>query len=317
MKVIEHLEQATGPLISFEIIPPLRGGNAQGLLQLIEDVMPYRPPYIDVTSHAAEVAYEETPDGIRRKVKRKRPGTLGICALIQNKYNVDAVPHMLCYGFTKEETEDFMIELKFLGIDNVLAVRGDHNGPAKPRQSGRTHNEYALDLVSQITAMNRGEYLEDDLLDATPSDFCIGVAGYPEKHYEAPNLSADIRRTKEKVDAGADYIVTQMFFDNTYYHQFVAGCRQAGIEVPIIPGIKILTARSQLASIPRNFKVEIPAALADEAAAAKPNQVMDIGVEWAKMQVEDLIAHDVPAAHFYIMQSSTAACRLMDQLKLS
>ncbi len=317
MKVIDHIRQADRPLISFEIIPPLRGGNAKGLLQLIEDVMPYRPPYIDVTSHAAEVAYEETADGIRRKVKRKRPGTLGICALIQNKYNVDAVPHMLCYGFTKEETEDFMIELKFLGIDNVLAVRGDHNGPMKPRQSGRTHNEYAVDLVSQITDMNAGNYLEDDLLDATPSDFCIGVSGYPEKHFEAPNLAADIRRTKLKIDAGADYIVTQMFFDNAYFHRFVAECREAGIDVPIIPGLKILTLKSQLTSIPRNFKVEIPAALADEAAAAKPEHVMDIGVEWAKRQVEDLIANDVPAAHFYIMQSSTAACRLMDQLKLS
>ena len=263
------------------------------------------------------MAFEETSSGIRRKVKRKRPGTLGICALIQNKYNVDAVPHILCYGFTKEETEDFMIELKFLGIDNVLAVRGDHHGPLKPRQSDRTHNEYAVDLVSQIKAMNEGHYLEDDLLDATPSDFCIGVSGYPEKHFEAPNLAADIRRTKEKVDAGADYIVTQMFFDNVYYRRFVAECRKAGIEVPIIPGLKILTLKSQLTSIPRNFKVEIPPALADEVAAAKPEHVMDIGVEWAKSQVEDLFTHDIPAAHFYIMQSSTAACRLMDQLKLS
>lgn len=317
MKVIDHLAQAERPLISFEIIPPLRGGDARGLLQLIEDVMPYRPPYIDVTSHAAEVAFEETPGGIRRKVKRKRPGTLGICALIQNKYNVDAVPHILCYGFTKEETEDFMIELKFLGIDNVLAVRGDHNGPMKPRQSDRTHNEYAVDLVGQIKAMNEGDYLEDDLLDAEPSDFCIGISGYPEKHFEAPNLAADIRRTKDKVDAGADYIVTQMFFDNAYYHRFVAECRKAGINVPIIPGLKILTLKSQLASIPRNFKVEIPVALADEVAAAKREHVMDVGVEWARLQVLDLIAHDVPAAHFYIMQSSTAACRLMDQLKLS
>jgi methylenetetrahydrofolate reductase (NADH) len=317
MKVIEHLSRADRPLISFEIIPPLRGGDAKGLLQLIEDVMPYRPPYIDVTSHAAEVAYEETPNGIRRKVKRKRPGTLGICALIQNKYNVDAVPHILCYGFTKEETEDFMIELKFLGIDNVLAVRGDRNGLPKPRQSDRTHNEYAIDLVRQIAEMNQGHYLEDDLLDAEPTNFCIGVGGYPEKHYEAPNLDADIRRAKAKIEAGADYIVTQMFFDNSYYLRYVEGCRAAGIEAPIIPGLKILTLKSQLASIPRNFKVEIPVGLSDEVAAAKPNRVLDIGVEWAKLQVEELFREGVPAAHFYIMQNSTAVCRLMDQLKLT
>jgi methylenetetrahydrofolate reductase (NADPH) len=317
MKVIDHLTQANRPLISFEIIPPLRGGDAQALLKLIEDVMPYGPPFIDVTSHPAEVIYDETPEGIRRKVKRKRPGTLGICALIQNKYNVDAVPHILCHGFTREETEDFLIELQYLGIDNVLAIRGDKDGHAKPKPlPERTLNVYALDLVKQISGLNRGRYLEEDLLDAKPSDFCIGIAGYPEKHFEAPNLASDIRWTKAKVDAGASYIVTQMFFDNRHYFRYVEACRNAGIEVPIVPGLKIITVKSHLSSVPRDFKVEIPAELADEVNAAKPGQVLETGVEWTVKQVRELLSQNVPGVHFYIMQSSTAVTRVMKELDL-
>ncbi len=228
MKVTEHLNRAEKPLISFEIIPPLRGGNVGGLLRLIEDLARYEPPFIDITSHGSQVSYEETDTGIQRKVKRKRPGTIGVCALIQNKYNIDAVPHVLCVGFTREESEDFLIELNYLGIDNVLAVRGDENGFRKPLQYGRSANEYAGDLVSQIAAMNRGRYLEEDILDADPTDFCIGIAGYPEKHFEAPNLEIDVSRTKEKVDAGGDYIVTQMFFDNQLLLDYVDACRASG-----------------------------------------------------------------------------------------
>ncbi|MGB5550617.1 MAG: methylenetetrahydrofolate reductase, partial [Thermoanaerobaculia bacterium] len=194
MKVTEHLNRAEKPLISFEIIPPLRGGNVGGLLRLIEDLARFEPPFIDITSHGSQVSYEETDTGIQRKVKRKRPGTIGVCALIQNKYNIDAVPHVLCVGFTREESEDFLIELNYLGIDNVLAVRGDENGFRKPLQYGRSANEYAGDLVSQIAAMNRGRYLEEDILDADPTDFCVGIAGYPEKHFEAPNLATDVSR---------------------------------------------------------------------------------------------------------------------------
>ncbi|HXO20321.1 MAG TPA: methylenetetrahydrofolate reductase [Thermoanaerobaculia bacterium] len=317
MKVTEHLARAEHPLISFEIIPPLRGGDVKALLGLIDDLVKYRPPFIDITSHAAEVMYEETPQGaIQRRVKRKRPGTLGVCALIQNKYNIDAVPHILCQGFTREETEDFLIELKFLGIDNVLAVRGDDSGYQKPLQFGRSANQYAVDLVRQIAAMNRGRYLEEDLLDAQPSSFCVGVGGYPEKHFEAPNLRVDVRRAKEKVDAGADYIVTQMFFDNRHYFAYVDACREQGIQVPIIPGLKILSTKNQLAAIPRNFYVEVPADFADEVMAAPPDQVLDVGVEWAHRQVEELLAHGVTSVHFYVMQSATAIKRLMAKLKL-
>ena len=316
MKVIEHLERATKPLISYEIIPPLRGGNVQDLLGLIEDLAPYDPPFIDTTSHGAEVIYEETANnGIERKVKRKRPGTLGVCALIQNKYNIDAVPHVLCIGFTREETEDFLIELRYLGIDNVLAIRGDENGFRKPLKYGRSANDYASDLVKQIADMNRGKYVEESLLNAEPTDYCIGVAGYPEKHFEAPNRETDLRYTKAKIDAGSDYIVTQMFFDNRYYFDYVEACRGVGIEVPIIPGIKILTTKKQLKSIPKKFFCEIPSDLADEAEAASPEQVLEVGVEWARRQAEDLLNRGVPSLHFYLMQSSKAVTMLMDRLK--
>ena len=314
MKVIEHLEQAKRPLISFEIIPPLRGGNVRSLLDLIEDLSKYEPPFIDITSHGAEVVYDETAKGIERKIKRKRPGTLGVCALIQNKYDIDAVPHVLCQGFTRQETEDFLIELRYLGIDNVLAIRGDDHGYRK-RLEGRTVNEYASDLIQQISDMNRGKYLED-LMDADPSSFCIGAAGYPEKHFEAPNLKTDVQYVKKKVEAGAEYIVTQMFFDNRYYFAFVDECRRQGIEVPIIPGLKIITTRRQLRSIPRTFHCEIPSELSDEIEAAPKKQVLEIGVEWAYQQTRELLEKNVSSVHFYIMQSPKAINSLMPRLEL-
>jgi methylenetetrahydrofolate reductase (NADPH) len=316
MKVTEHLARASGPLISFELIPPLRGGNVRALLAVIDELVAYKPPFIDITSHAAQAVVEETPHGLERRVKRKRPGTLGVCALIQNKYGIDAVPHVLCSGFTREETEDFLIELRYLGIDNVLAVRGDDSGYQKPLQHGRSANRYAADLVRQVAAMNRGRYLEEDLLDADPADFCIGVGGYPERHFESPNLLADIRATKEKVEAGGDYIVTQMCFDNRHYFRYVEMCRQEGITVPIIPGLKVLSSQAQLRTIPRTFFVEIPTELADEASAAPPERTLDVGVEWTVKQVRELLDAGVPAVHFYIMQSATAVKRVLDALQV-
>jgi methylenetetrahydrofolate reductase (NADPH) len=316
MRVTEHLERADRPLISFEIIPPLRGGNIRSLLGLIDDLVPFKPPFIDITSHAAEAIYEETPRGIQRRVKRKRPGTLGVCALIQNKYNIDAVPHVLCHGFTREETEDFLIELKYLGIDNVLAVRGDDSGYQKPIQPGRSVNRYAEDLVRQIVGMNAGHYLEQDLMDAEPTKFCVGVGGYPEKHFEAPNLETDIRHAKAKVEAGAEYIVTQMFFDNRRYLDYVERCRAAGIQVPIIPGLKILTSRAQLQSIPRNFFVDIPAQLSDEVLAADDEGAFEVGVAWAARQVEELLHLNVPSIHFYVMQNAKAVKALLQRVDL-
>jgi len=315
MKVTEHLDRATRPLISFEIIPPKRGGNLRDLLQLVDDLVKHSPPFIDITSHPAEIVYEETPEGIQRHIKRKRPGTLGVCALIQNKYNIDAVPHVLCRGFTQQETEDFLIELRYLGIDNVLAIRGDDKGYNKPLRDNRTRNVYAVDLIKQIHRMNEGNFL-DSYLDADPMEFCVGCSGYPEKHFESPNLETDLRRTKEKVDAGAEYIVTQMFFDNSYYFEYVDACRAAGIEVPIIPGLKILSSRRHLTTIPRVFHCEIPRALSDEIESAPKGHVKEIGVEWAVQQVRELLERGAPSVHFYVMSSSKAVNAVLGKLDL-
>lgn len=316
MKVIDHLAKRTDTLISFEIIPPQRGGDIKALLGIIDDIAKYNPPFIDITSHAAEVIYEETATGIQRRIKRKRPGTLGICALIQNKYNIDAVPHIICQGFTREETEDFLIELHYLGIDNVLAIRGDENTYKKPLMYGRSANLYASELVSQIVSMNHGKYLEEGLLNAKPTNFCIGVGGYPEKHFEAPNIKIDIKYTKEKIEAGADYIVSQMFFDNKKYFDYVDLCKAEGINVPIIPGLKIVTSKSQMTNLPRNFYIDIPEELSEEIIQAKPEHVLEIGVNWAVRQVEELLNKNVPSVHFYIMQNSKPIIMLMEKLKL-
>ena len=316
MKVIEHYERATEPLLSYEIIPPKRGGSVGQVLEIVEALAPYDPPFIDVTSHSAEASYEEMPDGsIRRNVKRKRPGTLGLCAAIQHRFGIDAVPHVLCRGFTREETEDAMIELNYLGIHNVLAVRGDDHGVSKRQRPERTVNEYASDLVRQIAAMNRGEYLDDGLLDASPTDFCIGVGGYPEKHEEAPNLTWDVLHLKRKVDAGADYVVTQMFFDTQQYVDFVERCRDVGIDVPIVPGLKIITTKRHLRSLPRTFKVEIPESLAAEVEEAREEQVADIGVEWARQQTEALMEAGAPGIHFYIMSTPRHVLRVVEPLR--
>jgi len=277
MKVTEHLANATEPLITFEIVPPRRGGDLASLLRLAEDLVKHRPAYIDITSHSAEVVYDETSDGIRKRVTRKRPGTLGVCALLQNKFRVDAVPHVLCEGFTREETEDFLIELHYLGIDNVFAVRGDSSGYEKLLQHGRTRNQFATDLVAQIAAMNRGRFLEETI-EASPTAFCIGVAAYPEKHVEAPNLRADVARVKQKVDLGAAYIVTQMFFDNRHYFALVDECRAQGITVPIIPGLKVLTTPQQVKALPATFHCDIPADLAD--AVEKDIPIMPATSAW-------------------------------------
>ncbi len=316
MKVTEHLNNAKDPLISFEIIPLQRGGDINLLFNIVDVLMKFNPPFIDVTSHSSEVHFEETPNGIRKKVKRKRPGTIGISVAIKNKYNVDTVPHILCNGFTREETEDALIELNYLGIENVLAVRGDDIGYKKPVPEGRTSNIYALDLVKQVVDMNKGRYLEEDLLDAAPTNFCIGVGGYPEKHFESPNLKSDIKLAKEKVNAGADYIVTQMFYDNRYYFEFLKKCREDGITVPIIPGLKILTGKKQLNSIPKTFYVEIPEGLSSEISEAKPEHVVDIGVEWTAKQCEELLNEGIPSLHFYIMQNAKPIQKLFERLKM-
>lgn len=317
MKVIEHLAKTNNTLISFEIIPPKRGGNVRQIMSVLEEITKFNPPFIDITSHAAEVIHEEDVNGdFKMKIKRKRPGTLGICALIQNKYNIDAVPHVICQGFTREETEDFLIELHYLGIDNVLAIRGDESSFQKPLKYGRSINENASQLVQQITDINNAKYIEDSLLHAESMDFCVGVGGYPEKHFESPNIQSDIENTKAKIEAGADYIVTQMFYDNQKFFDYVDLCRKEGIDVPIIPGLKIITNKNQLFNIPKNFHIDVPKDLADEVSSAKPEHAVDVGVEWAQKQVEQLLNKNVPAIHFYIMQRTGPITKLLTKLNL-
>jgi len=315
MKITEHLDNATDPFISFEILPPRRGSDLSSLLKLIEDLVDHRPPFIDITSHAAEMIHEETPTGYERRVKRKRPGTLGVCSLIQHKYNVDAVPHVVCEGFTREETEDFLIELHYLGIDNVLAVRGDSSGYEKRLEFGRSRNDHAIDLIEQIADLNKGVFLEE-LLDSAPTGFSIGAAGYPEKHFEAPNLETDVQWVKRKEEAGAEYIVTQMFFDNRHFYEFVDECRRQGVTVPIIPGLKLITTRTQLTTIPKTFHCDLPQALVAEVEAAQPEHIRDVGVAWALDQTNDLLSNGVPSVHFYVMGNAKGVNQLLGQLDL-
>ena len=315
MKVTDYLNKSDKTLFSYEIIPPKRGRSIDSIFALIEQLLPYEPPFIDLTSRSAEVYYEELDDGtLRRYTKRKRPGTIGLSAAIKNRYDIETVPHALCRGFTKEETEDALIELNFLGINNILAIQGDEL--RKPSdKTGKTHNIYASDLVGQIRDMNSGQYLEE-LSGASPTDFCIGVAGYPEKHLEAPNLESDLKYLKKKVDAGADYIVTQMCFDNNKYFNFVKKCRDIGINVPIIPGLKIITRGTHLRTIPKIFHIDIPEELSDKIeSCSSEDKIYQVGVDWAIKQCQELIDSKVPCIHFYIMNTASEVAEVVSTIK--
>lgn len=307
MKVTEHIRKAQGnTLFSFEILPPLKGDNVQSIYNTIDNLIEFNPAFIDVTYHREEYLYLEKENGLlEKKVVRKRPGTVGICAAIQSKYKVDAIPHILCGGFDKEDTENFLIDLDFLGIDNVLALRGDAIKSEIYFRPERNGHNYAHELVTQIQSMNEGLYLDDYLENSNPTSFDIGVAAYPEKHMEAASLQQDILYLKQKVEAGADYVVTQMFFDNDKYFQFVDKCRAAGIEVPIIPGLKPIATKGQLSMIPHRFKVDLPDDLVVEIIKCKDNQaVKQVGIEWGIQQCKELKAKGVPALHFYSMGKS-------------
>jgi methylenetetrahydrofolate reductase (NADPH) len=304
MKVTQHIENAKGkPLFSFEILPPLKGQNIQSIFDSIDPLMEFNPPFIDVTYHREEYEFKELSNGLlQKKIVKKRPGTVGICAAIQNKYNVDAIPHILCGGFTKEDTENLLIDLDFLGIDNVVALRGDalkNETYFKPEKEG---NEFASDLVLQISNLNNGIYLDEDLKNSAKTNFCIGVAGYPEKHMEAPSLDSDIHFLKEKIKNGADYIITQMFFDNKKFFDFVDKCRVAGITIPIIPGLKPISTKKQLNLIPHRFSIELPDDLIMEVVKAKDNDVVkQIGIDWCIQQSKELVAAGIPVLHYYSM----------------
>lgn len=305
MKVTDHLKASNETLFSFEILPPLKGKSIQSIFDGIDPLMEFNPRFVNVTYHREEFIYKERENGLLEKIAiRKRPGTVGICAAIMNKYDVDAVPHLICGGFSKEETENALIDLQFLGIDNVLALRGDSiktESSFKPHKYG---HKYAVELIEQVGRMNNGEYLVEDVnLEST--DFCIGAAGYPEKHFEAMNLATDLKYLKAKVDAGAEYIVTQMFFDNKKYFEFVAACRGAGIEVPIIPGLKPIKTINHISFLPKFFHIDYPEELSKELLKCKDNAgVRQVGIEWGIQQSKELKEANVPCIHYYTMSNS-------------
>lgn len=301
MKVTEVLSQSKETRFSFELLPPIKGSSIQVIYDAIDPLMEFNPLNINITYHQSEVEYRRLPGGLlEKRIIRKRPGTIGIAAAIMNKYKVMVVPHLICGGFTKEETEDALIDLHFLGIRNILALRGDPQKGEKyfiPEEGGHTHT---VSLVEQIINMNRGIYLDENLKNTIPTDFCVGVAGYPEKHYEAPNMETDMRHLKAKIDAGAEYIVTQMFFDNRKYFDFVDRCRKAGINVPVIPGIKPINTLRDIELLPRAFHIDLPEELVREIQKCKNNQeAKEAGIEFCIAQSKELVKAGVPAIHYY------------------
>lgn len=315
MKVTEHFKQAKETLFSLEILPPLKGKSIQSIYEGIDPLMEFKPPFVNVTYHREEYIYKEREKGLLEKIAiRKRPGTVGICAAIMNKYQVDAVPHLICGGFSKEETENALIDLQFLGIDNVLALRGDSiktESNFRPEPNGHS---FALDLVKQIKGMNEGNYIMDDI-QLEPTDFCIGVAGYPEKHFEAMNLTTDLQYLKQKVEAGAEYIVTQLFFNNQKYFDFVKACRNIGIDVPIIPGIKPIRSLNHISFLPKFFHIDYPDELSNELLKCKTNaEVEQVGIEWGIAQSKELKEAGVPGIHYYTMSNSNAVYNIAKEI---
>ncbi len=317
MKVTEHLSSANGKtLFTIEILPPLKGENIRSIFDNLDPLMEFKPPFIDVTYHREEYVYKKMESGLlEKRSTRKRPGTVGICAAIQNKYKIDTVPHIICGGFSREETENALIDLHFLGIDNILVLQGDAIKTESKFVAEPDGHRFASELLQQVTKMNNGLYLDDELQGTSPTSFCIGVAGYPEKHFSAPNLKADLKYLKLKVELGAEYIVTQMFFDNTKYFSFVDECRKAGINVPIIPGIKPITSKNQLNVLPKTFHIDIPEALAEGLEQCKDNtSAKEVGIEWCIQQSKELIQHNVPTLHFYSMGKSDPIYRIAKAL---
>jgi len=316
MKVTEHIKKSKGTLFSFELLPPLKGHNFEEINSAIEPLLEFSPAYVNVTYHQEEIIYKKHKSGLlEKKTIRKRPGTVGIAAAIKFNYNVDVVPHIICGGFNMEETENALIDLHFLGINNLFVVRGDPEKSQKyfiPEPDGHSHS---IDLVKQITNTNNGIYLDDELQDTTPTNFCIGVAGYPEKHIEAPNIMSDLAFLKQKIDAGAEYIVTQMFFDNQKYFDFVKLCHENGINCPIIPGIKPIATIDQVYNLPKTFNIDIPEALVKEVLKAKDNkQAREVGVAWTTNQAKELKQHGVPALHFYTMGKSDNIKKIVESV---
>ncbi|HEY1047369.1 MAG TPA: methylenetetrahydrofolate reductase [NAD(P)H] [Bacteroidia bacterium] len=316
MKITEHINRSKKTLFSFEILPPLKGDSIDSIYKGIDPLMEFNPSFIDVTYHREDYVEKKRPDGSFMRVStKKRPGTVAICAAIMHKYKIDAVPHIICGGFTREDTENALIDLNFLGIDNVLALQGDNAKNERTFIPEPEGNANSLDLIQQIKNMNNGIYLDEELSNANITNFCIGAAGYPEKHHNAPNLKSDLKFLKMKIDAGAEFIVTQMFFNNSKYFEFVEKCRENGINVPIIPGLKPLTTKSQLNLLPKLFNIDLPDDLTDEIEKAKTSDdVKKIGIEWAISQCKELINAKVPVLHFYTMGRSEATRQICEKI---
>lgn len=316
MKVTDHISQAKDTLISFEVLPPLKGKGIEALYRHLDPLMAHQPAFINVTYHRSEHVFKKRADGSFEKVVvRKRPGTESICAAIMNKYNVDTVPHLICGGFSVNETEDALINLRYLGIDNVLVLRGDaakNETAFEPEPGG---HKYASDLLQQVVNLNAGVYLEDELKGTHKTDFCIGVAGYPEKHFEAPNMDTDLQYLKKKVDLGADYIITQMFFDNEKFHAFVKNCRAIGITVPIIPGLKPIYTKKQLTILPKTFHIDLPTDLSNELLRCKTDEdVEKVGAEWLLMQSRELKKAGVPVLHYYTLGRPKLVAEVVERI---
>ncbi|MBN8686282.1 MAG: methylenetetrahydrofolate reductase [Chitinophagales bacterium] len=316
MKVTDHISQAKDTLISFEVLPPLKGKGIEALYRHLDPLMAHQPAFINVTYHRSEHVFKKRADGSFEKVVvRKRPGTESICAAIMNKYNVDTVPHLICGGFSVNETEDALINLRYLGIDNVLVLRGDaakNETAFEPEPGG---HKYASDLLQQVVNLNAGVYLEDELKGTHKTDFCIGVAGYPEKHFEAPNMDTDLQYLKKKVDLGADYIITQMFFDNEKFHAFVKNCRSIGITVPIIPGLKPIYTKKQLTILPKTFHIDLPTDLSNELLRCKTDEdVEKVGAEWLLMQSRELKKAGVPVLHYYTLGRPKLVAEVVERI---
>ena len=306
MKVTDIIKNAKKPLFTFELLPPLKGHNIDTIYNAIDPLIEFDPAYINITYHSHDVVYKERNDGLlEKKVIRKRTGTVALSAAIKNKYKITVVTHLICAGLTKEETEDILIDLNFLGIHNLLVLRGD---PPKSKRlfiAEKGGHAHSVDMVRQVVDLNNGKYLDEELENAKSSDFCIGVAGYPEKHCEAPNMEHDLNFLKEKVDAGAEYIVTQMFFDNRKYFDFVDKCRAKGITVPIVPGIKPVSSLKDIDLLPQIFRIDIPEELVREIKKCKTNaEVRELGVEWTTKQSQELIKYGVPGIHYYTLGQS-------------
>lgn len=314
MKVTEHFKRAKSTLFSIEILPPVKGSSIQSVFDGIDPLVEFKPAFVDVTYHREEFQIRKGRNGEYRKiVTRKRPGTVGISTAIKNKYNIDTVPHIICGGFSKDETENALLDLHFLGIDNVLALRGDSLKEERVFVPDPDGHYFASELVEQIVNMNKGVYLDEKIANPEPTDFCIGVAGYPEKHFEALDLDKDLFYLKKKIDLGAEYIVTQMFFDNSKFFEFVKRCREIGINVPIVPGIKPLSTLKHIEILPRLFYTEFPEPLLTELKKCKSNdEVKQVGTEWGIQQCKELVEANVPCLHFYTMGKSETTRRIAE-----